>query len=210
MIIPVRRNFHSAQTDAASLPNHLSTPRNIYSIPFCCLLIVRRYRSAQSAREIPEVWTNAMRGLADKIAATVGTTRNISLDVRNISSMSQSEAGAAQRALESELAQRQFRIVPSISAASLPPSDASAQVRVTFSEGVEGLVWVAEIRSSNAPSDSPQVAIVSTSKVTTRYCTRTKSLVDPEPEAYLGTARQVSRFRNNSAINDRERGVTDS
>ena len=136
-----------------------------------------------------------MRGLADKIAATVGTTRNISLDVRNISSMSQSEAGAAQRALESELAQRQFRIVPSISAASLPPSDVSAQVRVTFSEGVEGLVWVAEIRLSNAPSDLPQVAIVSTSKVTTDMArepkvslTLNRKLIWEQPDKFLDFA----------------------
>ena len=136
-----------------------------------------------------------MRGLADKIAASVGTTRSISLDVRNISSMSQSEVGVAQKALESELAQRQFRIVPSNSAASVPLSNASAQVRVTFSEGVEGLVWVAEIRSSNAPGDSPQVAIVSTSKVTSDMArepkvslTLNRKLLWEQPEKFLDFA----------------------
>jgi hypothetical protein len=136
-----------------------------------------------------------VRGLADKIAANVGTTRNISLDVRNISSMSQSEAGAAQRALESELAQRQFRIVPSTSAVSSPLSDAPAGVRVTFSEGVEGLVWVAEIRSSSVPGDSPQVAIVSTSKVTSDMArepkvslTLNRKLIWEQPDKFLDFA----------------------
>ena len=136
-----------------------------------------------------------MRGLADKIAASVGTIRGISLDVRNISSMSQSEVGVAQKALESELAQRQFRIVPSTFAASAPQSDDSAQVRVTFSEGVEGLVWVAEIRSSNLPGDSPQIAIVSTSKVTSDVArepkaslTLNRKLVWEQPDKFLDFA----------------------
>jgi hypothetical protein len=109
--------------------------------------------------------------------------------------MSQSEAGVAQKALESELAQRQFRIVPATYAASAPQSDDSAQVRVTFSEGVEGLVWVAEIRSSNLPGDSPQVAIVSTSKVTTDIArepkvslTLNRKLVWEQPDKFLDFA----------------------
>src|SRR5690349_14768181 len=91
---------------------------------------------AQSGTEPPAVWTNTVRGLADKIAAAAGTTRNISLDVRNISSLSPSDANVAQKALESELTQRHFRIVPAASATSGALSEASAQVRVTFSEGI--------------------------------------------------------------------------
>jgi hypothetical protein len=122
----------------------------------------------QSATELPSAWTNAVRGLADKIGAAVGTTQGISLDVKNMSSLSPSDVSVARQALENELTQRHFRIVSAPSAASAVPSDASAQVRVTFSEGIEGLVWVAEIRTSNAPDDAQddalQVAIVTVAK----------------------------------------------
>ncbi len=105
-----------------------------------------------------------MHALADKIAAAAGETQSISLDVRNISSLSPSDVSLARQALESELTQRHFRIVSAASVASTAPSEASAQVRVTFSEGIEGLVWVAEIRPGTASDDAPQIAIVTVAK----------------------------------------------
>jgi hypothetical protein len=150
---------------------------------------------AQSAMEIPEAWTNAVHALANKIAAAAGETQSISLDARSISSLGPSDVSLARQALESDLTQRHFRIVSAPSAASAAPSEASVQVRVTFSEGIEGLVWVAEIRPANAPDNTPQVAIVSAPKSTSDKVsdpkislTLSKKLVWDQPERFLDFA----------------------
>ena len=136
-----------------------------------------------------------MRALADKIAAAVGTTQSISLDVKNISSISPSDVSSARQALESELTQHHFRFVSAATTASVAPPDAFAQVRVTFSEGTEGLVWVAEIRSINALNDPPQVVIVSAPKLTSDIASEpkislilTKKLVWEQPGKFLDFA----------------------
>ena len=105
-----------------------------------------------------------MRGLADKIAAAAGATRNISLDIKNISSLSPSEASAAQQAIADELAQRHFQLISLATATSASATGAVAQVRVTLSEGFERLVWVAEIGQGDGASGARQVAIVEFAK----------------------------------------------
>lgn len=79
-----------------------------------------------------------MKTLAGKIAAAVKTSRAISLDVKNISSLGPAEVEAIRKALEMELAAEGLRLA----------SD-NAEVQITLSENFEGYVLVAEIRTAN-------------------------------------------------------------
>ena len=116
---------------------------------------------AQYASQLSPALSNAVHDLANKIAAAAGNTQTLSLEVKNVSSLSPSDASAMRQALEAELAQRHFRLMPPAAA---PVSDATLQVRVTFSEAVDGFVWVAQIRPANDSNDERQVAIVAVAK----------------------------------------------
>ena len=112
--------------------------------------------------------------------------------MKNISSLSPSDTTAARQALESELMQRHFRLVPQTSA---PVSDATMQVRVTFSEGVEGFAWVAEIRPGNGSDNERQVAIVGVPKPTSQVSraaqdslTLERKLVWEQPDMFVDFA----------------------
>lgn len=118
---------------------------------------------AQSMPQLSPILSDAVHDLANKIAAAAGTVQSLSLDTKNISSLGASDAIAAQQALETDLTQRHFRLVP---LASAPASDAAMQVRVTFSEGADGFVWVAEVRPANRSDSERQVAIVAVSRPT--------------------------------------------
>jgi hypothetical protein len=86
------------------------------------------------------------------------------LDVKNSSSLSSSEANAAQQAIADELTQRHFQLISPALSVSASPAGTVAQVRITFSEGVEGLVWVAEIGPGDGSNQARQVAIVEFAK----------------------------------------------
>jgi hypothetical protein len=94
------------------------------------------------AGQLPPKWVDAVHSLAEKIAAAVGSSREISLDVKNISSLSSADAAAIQHDLLEELKKRHFRVAP--------PSSAKTKVDVTLSEGVEGYVWSVEIHRDDA------------------------------------------------------------
>ena len=119
---------------------------------------------AQSGAQDPGTWNNAVRELAEKIATATGATRSISLDVRNISSLGVSAATSARLALISELTQRHFQIVQTTPYTTATTAAANAHVRVTFSEGIKGLVWVAEIGAVDGSNTPGQVVIVELSK----------------------------------------------
>jgi len=78
-----------------------------------------------------------VQALAGKIANLAGRSRLISLEVKNISSLNAADGAAIRQALEVELTQRRFRLVPATSA--------EAKVVVTLSEGVSGYIWVAQV-----------------------------------------------------------------
>jgi hypothetical protein len=106
---------------------------------------------ATSSAQIPPAWSDAVRLLAEKIAADISKSRSVTLDAKNISSLGAAEAGDVRIALEAELAKRNVRVVSfaSTSAATVPGEN--TEIRLTLSEGAEGYVWVAEIR--NPPHD---------------------------------------------------------
>jgi hypothetical protein len=94
-------------------------------------------QSAQTAPatqiQLPTKWNDAVRALAGKIASTAGSSRRISLELKNISSLDSSAATRIRQALDSELALK-----------GLKPGVGGVTVHVTLSEGIEGYIWVAE------------------------------------------------------------------
>src|ERR1700732_2652647 len=93
--------------------------------------------SAQSTTQLPSEWINALGSLADKIAAVTKRGETLSLEVKNMSSLSASDVAGLHGVLVTDLARRSRR-VPKES-----PADATLQV--TFSESADGYVWIAEI-----------------------------------------------------------------
>ena len=97
---------------------------------------------AQSAAQIPPEWDKALDSLADKIGAAAKPAKTLSLNVRNISSLSGTDVAGLREELVAYLAALKFRITEK------PPSD--AQLQISFSESAEDYVWVAEIRRGDA------------------------------------------------------------
>ena len=92
---------------------------------------------AQTTAQLPSDWTNALGSLADKIAAVTKRGESLSLEVKNMSSLSAASVDGLHDALVTDLARRNRRI--------LKESPADARLQVTFSESANGYVWIAEI-----------------------------------------------------------------
>jgi hypothetical protein len=84
---------------------------------------------------LPTAWNDGVKTLAEKIAAAVKPSRGISLEIKNISSLSASEVEAVRVALEKELTTLGLRL-----------GSSGIAVEVTLSENGESYIWVAEIR----------------------------------------------------------------
>jgi len=110
-------------------------------------------QSAQAApaaqAQLSAKWNEAVHALAEKIASAAGSSRKISIEVKNISSLDSSVASQIRQAVESELAGK-----------GLKRGAGGLHVRVTLSEGAEGYIWIVE---SDA-ADERQLAIVSAPK----------------------------------------------
>jgi hypothetical protein len=114
--------------------------------------------SAQAAvpsQALPTAWSDGVKGLTEKIAAAVKPARAISLEVKNISSLSVTDVEAIQKGIEADLSSHGLRI-----------GSADADVEVTISENADGYVWVAETRRNIRQETSTKVAIVSVPKTT--------------------------------------------
>ena len=108
-------------------------------------------------------FADAAKQLAAKIAAGLPPREAITPELRNLSSLSAAEVAAARRALEAELQARGLLLNG--------PSQERVSVRVTFSENLQGYIWVADwIRNDSAqiaivtlarPAGSPQNSLVS-------------------------------------------------
>jgi hypothetical protein len=117
--------------------------------------------SAQNLNPLPPQWNDAVGKLADKIAADVSPLNPLSIEVRNISPLSAAETRNVRDALDAELRDRSFRMVPTRSAA----AESATTTHVTVSQGADGYVLVAEIQSSSEAKNEPQIAIVSAPKL---------------------------------------------
>ena len=105
-----------------------------------------QFAEAAPQAQLSAKWNEAVHTLAENMASAAGSSRKISLEVKNISSLDSSTAFRICQAIESELAARGFKT-----------GAGGMRVRVTLSEGIEGFIWVAEIQGD----DSSRVAVIS-------------------------------------------------
>lgn len=92
------------------------------------------------------------RELGRRIVAHVGPMRALVLTVENASTLDKAGLSRARQALESELLSHGMRLVE-------PAAEGAAAVRVTLSENLRGLLWVAEMPAADEKSGA-QVAMV--------------------------------------------------
>jgi hypothetical protein len=97
-----------------------------------------------------DTWTKAAGELAEKIVARAAPQTTLALSVRNVSSLGDDDVTRIRRALRSELRNCKIRLTTN--------QQIAAEVQVTLSENVEGLVWVAEIQNG-AARDVAMVAV---------------------------------------------------
>jgi hypothetical protein len=125
--------------------------RRLILIIFVLLLILLFFTvpGVSFAQAPPSGWQDPARELAKKIAAVADPRQPLALSVRNLSSLSDSEVSAVRRVLDAELAAVGLRL--------LEKPNGAPELRITLSENVQGLLWVAEV-----PRDaSREVAMVS-------------------------------------------------
>jgi hypothetical protein len=91
----------------------------------------------QAAAQFPADWTNALGSLADKIAAVTKRGEGLSLEAKNLSSLSAADVDSLRQLLVTDLSRRNRRIVTK--------SSADTALQVTFSESVDAYVWIAQI-----------------------------------------------------------------
>ncbi len=101
--------------------------------------VVLAQAAVRQAANPPAEWGDAVRAFVDKIAYAIGSSRLISLEVQNISSLSGRETNALQQQLQSALKTAGFQ----------PATEPLAEVRlrVTLSESSNGYLWIGEIHS---------------------------------------------------------------
>ena len=92
---------------------------------------------AQTTAQLPPDRANALGSLADKIAAVTKRGESLTLEVKNMSSLSAADVDGLHDVLVTDLTRRNRRITKQ--------SPADATLQVTFSESADGYVWVAEI-----------------------------------------------------------------
>jgi hypothetical protein len=139
-------------------------PFRRYSLPkkmwFAVLLVAASACGAGAqtpASALPQAWSDAVKSLADKIAAIVSPTHPVALSVENISSLDTGDADAVRTALAAQLAQHHFRLAR-------VSSSVDTHLEVTLSESTDSYVWVTEIRASDSDTPEPEIAVVSVAK----------------------------------------------
>jgi hypothetical protein len=129
------------------------------------------HAAGSNANALPPAWNDAAKALADRVAASVSPAHPIAFAVKNISSMSASDADVLHAAIEAQLAQHHFRFARTASAAAV----AATRIDVTLSESDADYVWVAEIRTKGDAGE-PDVAVVNVAKTPGASGAKTASL----------------------------------
>ena len=142
---------------------------------------------ATQAAPLPKEWDDAVGKLAEEIANAAHGPGAISIEMKNISSLSSTDASAIGRALQDRLATLHFKVVPSSQTGAL-------QVEFTLSESANAYVWAAQTRGASTGIVNP-VAIVSVTKSseasdvnTKRHVALDKRLVWEQPGRFLDVA----------------------
>ncbi len=118
----------------------------------------------QATAQFPPDWTNALGSLADKIAAVTKRGEELSLQAKNISSLSAADVDSLRQLLVTDLSRRNRRVVTE--------SSADAALQVTFSESADGYVWIAQILGG----DKENVVMVSVAAPNQKASTTEASL----------------------------------
>lgn len=98
-------------------------------------------------------WDSAARELVAKLAAAGSVRGNGTLSVQNMGSLDAPTAALIEHSLLVQLSAKGFRFVPPVTGVSgAPPPSALANqpaidIRVTLSENLNGLIWIAELRT---------------------------------------------------------------
>jgi hypothetical protein len=100
-----------------------------------------------------------VKTLADRVAAPVSPAHAVAFTLKNISSLSVSDADLLHAAIEAQLTQHHFRFARTASAAAA----AETHIDVTLSESDANYVWLAEVRTKGDTAD-PDVAVVNVVK----------------------------------------------
>lgn len=100
-------------------------------------------------------WADPARELAKKIAVIAAPRQNLTLTVRNISSLSDSEVAAVREALEAALRIAGLGVAGK--------SNTALALRITLSENLQGLLWVVEVQEG----ETREVAITVASRART-------------------------------------------
>ncbi len=100
-------------------------------------------------------WDDAVRTLAARIANLAGRAKTISFDVNNISSITSADVASIRQSLQSELTRRRFRLAQD--------SETETQIIITLSAGVNGYIWVAQLRTTTATTD--RIAMIAVRRI---------------------------------------------
>jgi hypothetical protein len=128
--------------------------------------------AGNSANALPPPWSEAVKVLADRVAASVSPAHPVAFVVKNISSMNANDVDALRAAIEAQLAQHHFRFARTASAATA----AETRIDVTLSESDANYVWVAEIHTKDDAGE-PNVAVVIVSKAPGASGAKTATLI---------------------------------
>ena len=129
---------------------------------------------------MPVAWSDGVKALGEKIVAAVKPSRTVSLEVKNISSLSAADVETIRRALEAEVRAEGLRM-----------GAGGTDVEVTLSENFEGYVWVAEVHRMEAKESVPNVAIVSVAKSRDLWTEKSASLVLSKRQVWEQAAKML-------------------
>src|SRR5947207_12939100 len=115
--------------------------------PLFIILLLATYSAAAGN------WASADEQLAAKIASVIGPGTAF-IDFANRSSLTRAQTDEVRRGLLTELANHGVRFVDA--------EQAAAIVKVTFSEGLQNYIWVAEIQQSSNESCNVMVSLTRT------------------------------------------------
>ena len=111
---------------------------------------------AQNPAQLPPQWNDAVRQLADKIAAAMSPAP-VKLDVESISSLDASYVAAVGAAVRNQLQAHSFSVASPNSAA----AQSAVQLHLTLSESTAEYVWVIQVVNDSSEANPLPAMIVS-------------------------------------------------
>ncbi|MGH9685183.1 MAG: hypothetical protein ACRD4S_16420 [Candidatus Acidiferrales bacterium] len=103
----------------------------------------RNQSHSQTPRSLSGQWNAAVLSLASKIAAATRPSRTLTLEIKNISTFNTADIASIREALVAELERENLYV---IAAEPTAGSNDTSRVQLTFSENVNGYLWVVEIQ----------------------------------------------------------------